>query len=313
MASLKLQRLRRPAPLLLLCPCLLLALLAPARCARVRAAQDDEVVRVNSELVVLNVTATDKRGAYVHGLKQADFKIFEDGREQTITGFSEEPTPFAAALLLDISGSMEGRVTLARSAAIRFLDGLRPDDSVAVYSFHTEVKQVQDYGYTRDLDPLVFGLDARGMTVLNDAVVRAARDLGARPEKRRAIVVLSDGADTRSSASGDKALDAALAANATIYTVDLSDRNAVSAGTLTGAGALKQFASRSGGRYLATPGGQELREAFAAVVEELSNQYTITYRPTNRVRDGRYRTIEVKLARPDTVARTRRGYRAPKG
>jgi VWFA-related protein len=311
MVSLKPQR-PRPSYLLLLIPCLVLALSAPSRRTRAAAPQDEDVVRVNSELVVLNVTVTDKRGAYVHGLKKTDFKVFEDGQEQTIAGFGEEATPFAAALLLDISGSMEGRVTLARSAAIRFLDGLRPDDSVAVYSFHTEVKQEQDFAYTRDLEQRVFGLNARGLTVLNDAVVSAARDLAARPERRRAIVVLSDGADTRSAASADKALNTALAANATIYTVDLSDRSAGRADIISGSGALKQFAARSGGRYLPTPGGQELREAFAAVVEELSNQYTISYRPTNRARDGRYRNIEIKLARPDTTARTRRGYRAPK-
>jgi Ca-activated chloride channel homolog len=274
--------------------------------------QDDEVVRVNSDLVVLNVTVTDKHGAYVHGLKRADFKLFEDGQEQALAGFGEEETPFAAALLLDISGSMEGRIALARSAAIRFLDGLRPDDNVAVYSFHSEVRQVQDFSFTRDLAPVVFALDARGMTVLNDAVVRAAGDLAVRTEKRRAIVVLSDGADTHSAASTDKALNTALAAGATLYTVDLSDRNAPRAATMAGSAVLTNFAMRSGGRYLATPGGQELRTAFASIVEELSNQYTLSYRPTNRARDGRWRAIELKISHPDDTARTRRGYRAPK-
>ncbi|MFL6209060.1 MAG: VWA domain-containing protein [Pyrinomonadaceae bacterium] len=293
-------------------PCLLLLALPPSGLTHAR--QDDEVLRVNSDLVVLNVTVTDKHGAYVHGLRRADFKIFEDGREQTVVGFGEEETPFSAALLLDISGSMEGRISLARSAAIRFLDGLRPDDNVAVYSFHTTVKQVQDFAYTHDLDPLVFGLSAEGQTVLNDAVVRAAHDLAARPEKRRAIVVLSDGADTHSAASADKALNMAFAANATIYTVDLADRYAPKSATIAGSSALDFFATRSGGRYLQTPGGQALREAFAAVVEELGNQYTISYRPTNQTRDGRWRNIDVKLqARTDAQPRTRRGYRAPKG
>jgi VWFA-related protein len=307
---------RRPARRrhlwLLTLPCLLLSVLPPSGFTHAR--QDDEVLRVNSDLVVLNVTVTDKHGAYVHGLRRGDFKLFEDGREQTIVGFGEEETPFSAALLLDVSGSMEGRISLARSAAIRFLDGLRPDDNVAVYSFHTTVKQLQDFAYTRDLDPLVFGLSAEGQTVLNDAVVRAAHDLAARPEKRRAIVVLSDGADTRSAASADKALNTALAANATIYTVDLADRYAPKAATIAGSSALDFFATRSGGRYLQTPGGQALREAFAAVVEELGNQYTISYRPTNQTRDGRWRNIDVKLlARTDAQPRTRRGYRAPKG
>ena len=81
---------------------------------------------------------------------------------------------------------------------------------------------------------------------------------------------------------------------------------------MSGSAALQSFSARSGGRYLPTPGGQELRAAFAAVAEELSNQYTLSYRPTNRARDGRWRSIELKLARPALQPRTRRGYRAPK-
>jgi Ca-activated chloride channel homolog len=276
------------------------------------ARQDDEVITVESDLVVLNVTATNPGGGYVRGLTKADFKVFEDGREQEVTNFGEEETPFAVALLLDTSGSMEKRVSLARSAAIRFLDGLRPDDAAAVYSFNTKIEQVQDYSNSRDLSPKAFDLGAEGWTVLNDAVLRAALDLSKRPEKRRAILVLSDGADTRSAASADKALNAALAANATIYTVDMGQGPGGSLTTSSAAGALRNFAGRSGGRYVPTPGGQALREAFAGIVEELSNQYTLGYRPSNRARDGRWRTIEVKVARPSVTARTRRGYKLSK-
>lgn len=274
--------------------------------------QDDEVIRVNTDLVVLNVTATRGAGEYVHGLQRADFKVLEDGREQQITTFTEESTPFAVALLLDISGSMEGRLSLARSAAIRFLDALREDDVAAVYSFHSKVELVQEYSNSRDLTPHAFALNAKGLTVLNDAIVSAAAELSKRPEKRRAILVLSDGEDTHSAASGEKALSAALAANATIYTVDLGERTATNSGSAASAGALRNFATKSGGRYLGAPGGRELREAFGEIAEELSNQYTLGYRPTNVTRDGRWRIIDVKIARPDVNARTRRGYRLSK-
>ena len=277
-----------------------------------RAPQDDEVITVESDLVVLNVTATDAGGAYVRGLRKPDFKVFEDGREQEVTNFGEEETPFAVALLLDTSGSMENRVSFARSAAIRFLDGLRPDDAAAVYSFNTKIERVQDYSNSRDLSPKAFELGAEGYTVLNDAFLRAAQELSKRPEKRRAILVLSDGADTRSSNTAEKALNTALTANATIYTVDMGQGPGGSPITSSAAGALRNFSSKSGGRYVATPGGQALREAFAEIVEELSNQYTLGYRPSNRARDGRWRAIEVKVARPSVSARTRRGYKLSK-
>src|SRR5436853_3873025 len=298
--------------------CFLLALALPLLLPRPATAQaqqkepDEDVVRVESDLVILNVTVTDKQGHYVHKLKRPDFKIFEDGREQQVGFFSVEETPFAAAILLDTSGSMESRVTLARAAAIRFLEGLREEDVASVYHFDSEVEQLQDFSPGRDLPPLAYGLKSKGMTTLNDAIVRAAKDLSKRAEKRRAIILLTDGMDTKSAASADKALNTALAANVTIYTVDMSDPTTALAEHAKGAGALRYFASKSGGRYVSTPGGQALDEAFAEVLDELSNQYTLGYRPSNQAHDGRWRSIELKLSHEDLNARTRNGYRAPK-
>lgn len=298
--------------------CLFFALFLAALPARPAAAQaqqkeaDEDVVRVESDLVILNVTVTDRQGRYVHKLTRPDFKIFEDGREQQVGFFSVEETPFAAAILLDTSGSMESRITLARAAAIRFLEGLREEDVASVYHFDSEVEQLQDFSPGRDLPPLAYNLRSKGMTTLNDAILRAAQDLSRRPEKRRAIVLLTDGMDTKSRASTEKALNAALAANATIYTVDMSDPSSKAAERAMGAGALKYFAGKSGGRYVSTPGGQALDDAFAEILDELSNQYTLGYRPSNRAHDGRWRSIELKLSRDDLNARTRNGYRAPK-
>src|SRR5689334_14609553 len=113
--------------------------------------QDDDVVRVTTELVVLNATVIGQDGRFVRGLKAGDFHVFEDGVEQKIASFGAEETPFAAAILLDTSGSMESRLTLGRSAAIRFLDGLRDEDVAAVYNFDVNVDQIQDYSPGRDL------------------------------------------------------------------------------------------------------------------------------------------------------------------
>lgn len=298
--------------------CLFLAFALSLPLPRPAAAQaqqkeaDEEVVRVESDLVILNVTVTDRQGRYVHKLTRPDFKIFEDGRQQQLGFFSVEETPFAAAILLDTSGSMETRITLARAAAIRFLEGLREEDVASVYHFDSEVEQLQDFSPGRDLPPMAYNLKSKGMTTLNDAILRAAKDLSRRPEKRRAIVLLTDGMDTKSGASAEKALNAALDANATIYTVDMSDPMTSAAEHAKGAGALKYFAGKSGGRYVSTPGGQALDDAFAEILDELSNQYTLGYRPSNQAHDGRWRSIELKLSRDDLNARTRSGYRAPK-
>src|ERR1044072_5454635 len=143
-------------------------------------AQDDDVIRTDTNLVVLNVTVTDKAGQYVKGLKASDCKVYEDGVEveqNMIASFSVQESPYAAVVLLDSSGSMEARFSLARSAAIRFLDGLRPEDVAAVYRFDSKVERVQEFSGGRDLAPTAYAIRAKGMTTLNDAIVEASKTL----------------------------------------------------------------------------------------------------------------------------------------
>ena len=281
-----------------------------------RSQQDDDVIRTNTELVVLNVTVTDKGGQYVPGLRLSDFAIFEDGKQvplEVISSFSVHESPFASVVLLDTSGSMESRLSLARSAAIRFLDRLRDEDVAAVYKFDSKVEQVQEFSGGRDLAPMAYGVKATGMTTLNDAIVDAAKALASRPEKRKAIVVLSDGLDTFSKASADKAIESALAIGASIYAVDMSATDGNASRNQRSAAVLKGFAEKSGGRFVATPGGPALRDAFASIADELGHQYTIAFRPLNPKRDGKWHKLDVKTSRSDLVVRSRKAYRAPKG
>ena len=292
----------------------LLAILLLATSAQ-STQQDDDVIRVNSDLVVLNLTVTDKSGQYVKGLRVSDFKVYEDGKEvdaNLIASFSLQESPYASVVLLDSSGSMEARLSLARSAAIRFLDGLRDEDVAAVYRFDSKVERVQEFSGGRDLAPMAFGIRARGMTTLNDAIVEAAKVLVDRPERRKAIVVLSDGMDTFSKASSNKAVESALAVGASIYAVDMSALEIGGTSSRQSAMSLKSFAEKTGGRFVSTPGGPALRDAFSSIAEELGHQYTIAYRPENHARDGKWRTLEVRSTKDDLVVRTRKGYRAPK-
>jgi Ca-activated chloride channel family protein len=278
-------------------------------------AQDDDVIRTNTDLVVLNVTVTDKAGQYVKALKASDFKVFEDGVEvkpDMLANFSVQESPYAAVVLLDSSGSMEERFSLARSAAITFLDGLRAEDVAAVYRFDSKVERVQEFSGGRDLAPIAYAIKAKGMTTLNDAIVEAAKTLAERPETRRAIIVLSDGMDTHSRASSDKAVEAALAVGASIFAVDMASLEVGGAGARQSATSLKGFAEKTGGRFISTPGGPALRDAFTGIADELGHQYTISYHPLNKTRDGKWRKLEVKVKREDVEVRTRKGYRGPK-
>lgn len=290
----------------------LIALLAFLFPSLISAQDPDEPINVDSSIVVINATIIDRDGRPVRGLVQSQFKVFEDGKEQAIDFFQAEETPFAAVILLDTSGSMESRITMARSAAIRFLDGLRMKDVAAIYNFDNKVSLVQDFSNSRDIVDSIFNLKATGMTVLNDAIFKAAKALETRPEKRKAIIVLSDGEDTKSGVSSDKALKAALAANALIYTIDMSAPDNSGKQRLMNQGALRNFAEKTGGTFVPTPGGVAMREAFKKIVDELGNQYTLGYQPQNIKKDGKWRAIELTVAKANLTIRTRKGYNAPK-
>nr|AIA12915.1 UDP-N-acetylenolpyruvoylglucosamine reductase, C-terminal domain protein [uncultured bacterium] len=195
---------------------------------------------------------------------------------------------------------------------MNFLGGLRSNDVAAIYNFDSKVSLIQDFSNSRDMAESFFNLKANGMTVLNDAIYHAAGELAKRPEKRRVIIVLSDGEDTKSTRSADKALKAALAANALIYTIDMSAPDTSAKQKMLSKGALKNFAEKTGGTFVPTPGGLGLREAFKNIVGELSVQYTLGFQPANLKNDGKWRALELRVARANLVIRTRKGYNAPK-
>lgn len=273
---------------------------------------ENEEITVDASIVVLNAVVTDRTGDVVKDLAASDFLLYEDGARQTIEFVEPVTTPFAAVILLDISGSMEQRVSLARSAAIRFLYGLRGNDQVSIFSFNRKIELIQDFSNSRDLKSRVFDLEAGGATALNDAIYKAATVLKERKENRRAIIVLSDGADNTSGRSASKALKEAQSANATIYTVDMSPIRSTQSSRRQNIAVLKNFAKKTGGLFVSTPGGIELRNAFASIVQELGVQFTIGYQSTNQLEDGKWREIDLKGASENLTIRTREGYFARK-
>jgi Ca-activated chloride channel homolog len=280
--------------------------------ASISAQDDDTPIKVDSSIVVANATVSDKKGKQISGLKKSQFKLFVDGKEREISSFATEETPYAVVILLDTSGSMEERVSLARSAAIQFLDGLRRDDMAAIYHFSDKVSLVQDFSNSRDIYEGVFELKADGETLLYDSIYKAAQELGNRGEKRKAIVLLSDGADTRSRRSAEKVLKAALSVDAAIYTVDMTNPETKLRDRMNNQGILRNFAEKTGGRFVAAMGGIALRESFKNIAAELGKQFTFVFEPDEKMLDGKWHKIEVKIDNPELVVRTREGFNAKK-
>ena len=202
------------------------------------------------------------------------------------------------------------RAETDETAAMRFLDGLRVSDAASIYRFDSKVVLVQEFSNSRDINQSVFDVKAQGMTRMNDAIFEAAVELSKRPEKRRAIIVLSDGQDNMSKRSNDKALKAALEADAVVYTIDMSPIG--DSKRVQNQGPLKNFAEKTGGTFVSTPGGAAMREAFAKIVEELGVQYTVGYSPQNTKKDGKWRAIDLRVVKPGLTVRTRKGYNAEK-
>ncbi|MBS1812864.1 MAG: VWA domain-containing protein [Acidobacteria bacterium] len=276
--------------------------------------EEEQVLRVDTTQIVLNAIVTDAFDHHVSGLKAEHFRLLEDHAPQKIVSFGMEQVPFVAAILLDLSGSMGNKMSLARSACARFASGIRVGDSIAIYGFSGfKVKLMQDFTEVRDVDPIIWDTDPKDETPLYDAVVTASEALGKRAEQRRAILLISDGADTRSKATFDDAIRAASMANVMIYAVDMSEA-AFGRGPAKDSGSqiLKDFSLKTGGRFFPSPGGSKLRDAFEEAVDELRNQYTLVYESTNDKQDGKWRAIELTTKNPALKVRTRQGYYAAK-
>jgi Ca-activated chloride channel family protein len=303
--------------------CLLIALLATALAQDKKTGRqqqrDDDAVQLHSDLVVVNLIVTDAKGQYARGLTAKDFTILENDAPQPIDSFLAEETPFAAVILIDTSASMDYKFGLVRAAAASFIDHIREDDQVAVYGFNDKIKLFQDFSDLHDISEYVWDAKAENNTRLYDCADEAIIALEKRAEKRKAILVISDGWDTTSrSATFDSVIKKALALGITIYSIDLVEDSARMGsssevlGLRRGLNEMKEFASQTGGRYLHSPQGDKLEEAFTGIVDELRNQYTITYYPANHKRDGRWRKLNVNASRTGLTVRTRKGYWAPK-
>ena len=292
---------------------------------------DDDVIRVDTELVTLNVSVVDRgtsRG--LAGLTQPDFKLYEDGVEQQIAHFDAAGAPFNLVLLIDLSGSTHEMVEIIRAAALRFVEATRPSDSIAVITFAGTVNLVSPL--TSDRAALRQRLNAMdtlpGDTKLYDSTEFAMKEAlkGARSTRRTAVIVLSDGLDgTLPSVRGDgsvtisykEVLDHIREFDGVLYSIwvnteyeSLSPEDTQPEDFDAGHDHMKEMADAGGGMFYEVERLDDLAGAYERVVADLGTVYSLGYRPSNKLRDGKWRSIRVAVARPNAVARGKRGYYA---
>ena len=275
--------------------------------------------RAGVDVVSLNVTVTEGPGRYLTDLQQEDFTVYEDGIKQDITLFSRTNLPVALALLLDTSASMETRLPVAQEAATGFARRLRTQDLAEVISFDSRVIVLQTFSNSAsDLEQAIRKTSAGGSTSLNNAVYIALKDLkkvvakSADEVRRQAIVVLSDGEDTSSLLPFEEVLDLAKRSETAIYTIGLkADDSSNARGFKEAEFTMRQFAQETGGRAFFPMQIGELANIYGQISDELSSQYTVGYTSRNPRRDGAWRRVVVRVARPNAIARTKTGYFAP--
>ena len=298
----------------------LLAPLAGALSARASAEQEKpQVFRAGVELVSLNVTVVDSQGRYVTDLDQPDFSVFEDGAKQELTFFNRTNLPIALSLLIDSSASMEQRMEHAQEAAIGFARTIRSQDLAQVVDFDSRVEI--KLGFTNKPDELESAIrttSAGGSTALHNAVYISLKELAKIKAKnpdeirRQAIIVLSDGEDTSSLVSFEEVLELAKRSETAIYTIGLQPRETSALrGFREAEFVLRQLAQETGGRSFFAQKVEDLKDVYGQIAAELSSQYSMGYASKNAKRDGAFRRLVVQVNRPNTTARTKRGYYGP--
>lgn len=282
------------------------------------AGRSQDRFRGGVDLVSLHVTVSD--GArYVTDLEAQDFEIFEDGVRQQATFFSKAPQPIALAVLIDTSASMEHKLDTAQEAAIGFARRMRPGDLMEVIDFDGQVNILQPF--TADVAALERAIrqpTANGSTSLYNAIyislknLQKARAKATEDIRREAIVLLSDGDDTSSLVAYEEVLDLAKRSETAIYAIGLR-QNEGRREFKEAEFVLRQLAQETGGRAFYPDSVAELPKIYEQIAQELASQYAIGYVSKNPLRNGAWRRVTVRVAKPGLIGRTRQGYFAPGG
>jgi len=261
---------------------------------------------VDVGVVQVAATVSDREGRLVKGLRQEDFRIFEDGRPQPVTHFIGSDAERELVVAVDMSGSMQPAMATCREAVKRFLASLRPIDRVTVLAFNDGIFTVA----RREVTPearlrAVDRLRAWGSTSFYDAVLRGL-DLLEKHRGRRALVLFTDGEDMVSHATVDDVKRRIEVSATPVYVV--AQGKGMREPTLKQV--LDRVAGVSGGRAFYTDSIEQLDGVFSEIGEDLASQYLLAYSPEESVKDGGWRTIRVEVAGTKHAVRARQGYRA---
>lgn len=272
---------------------------------------------VNTDLVTLTVTVQDQYGRYVSGLGRAAFEVQDNNEKQEITYFSDADAPVSVGVVFDVSGSMSGdKISRARVALRKFIETSHNDDQYFLIGFNSRAQLLVDN--TRDGDEVLNKLtfvQPKDQTALYDATYLGVQKVTRGAHKKKAILLISDGQDNQSRYTFNEVRRLLKESDVVVYAIGILDgADAGSSMGMEGQAYLDELANVSGGKAFFPNSGVEMDEIFERIALELRHQYSIGYRPSNFVNNGKWRKLKVKVTPPRGMprlfVRTREGYYA---
>ncbi|MCS6817166.1 MAG: VWA domain-containing protein [Blastocatellia bacterium] len=294
---------------------------------RARSEDTGDVITLEAPLVNVNVSVTDEHGKAVSDLQKQDFIVYEDGVEQQVTHFSPVTAPFDLALLLDVSGSTESKLGVIRRAAQAFVDMIGPEDRMAIFAFARRVYEIAPFTNDRLLlKQRIQTIRGGGGTAFYDALWRVLTEVEQRPGRRKAIVVMTDGVDNSirqpwlypTEHTFEELLARVQESDVLIYPIYLDteyemvvrQRRESPMSYAVARRQLLALAEHSAGTLYRADTVEDLEGVYQRIADELRTIYSLAYSPINTARDGKWRTIRVKVLRPGVRVKARRGYYA---
>jgi Ca-activated chloride channel homolog len=279
-------------------------------CSRRVTKAQDQTLKVDVNLVLVNATVSDPNGRLVAGLDRSNFHLTEDGVEQKIEYFNVEDLPLSVGLVFDTTGSMADKLPAARDAASAFLKTGNPHDEYFLIEFADRPELVENF--TTDfirLEKRLFSTSARGLTPLFDAVQMGLEKIKGARNTKKALLVITDGEDNNSRSTFDDIRESTRHQDVLIYAIGLVQ-------SAIGQSTIRDLVETTGGRAFFPNSSTQLQDICTRIAIELKNQYLLGYRSTNQVKDGTWREIHLDVDPPKGLpalkVRAKTGYYAAK-
>ncbi len=261
------------------------------------AENQDFKFSANSDLVLLDVSVRDTKGGFASDLKKENFRIYENGKLQTVSYFGKDDIPVTVGLVLDDSHSMRGKRSEVINSALAFINASNPHDEIFITHFNDRVRHGLPAGTTFSDDPNVlrqalWNNPAEGMTALYDGILDGLRQLELGKQDKKSLVMISDGGDNASAHQFKDVLNAVQSTRATIYTVGVFDEDDPDRNP----GLLRRLAGISGGIAYIPQHLEELDEICRGIAKDIRNRYSIGYVPVRTDDKSALRTIKVSIA-----------------